>query len=113
MTELAEKTSRRVDEVIADRLAADFFVDSINGEELIAGWPDEDVMALANLKLPDAQSERMSELLDRLQEGAISNIEKSELEMYSETYNNATYRKSLGIAEAFKRGLITSPNGLR
>ncbi len=110
---LALKTSREVEDVIADRIEADFCVENIDNEKLVASWPDADVLELANLNLPEAQSERMSELLNRQQEGVISNVEKSELEIYMEIYNHATVRKSKGILEAVKRGLITSPADLR
>ena len=113
VTELAVRTSRRVDEVIADKLQADFSMENIDNEELVAGWSDDDVLALANLKLPEAQSERMSELLDRQQAGMITNVEKSELEMYMEIYNNSNLRKSQGIVEAAKRKLISSPKDLK
>lgn len=113
VTELAVRTSRRVDEVIADKLQADFSMENIDNEELVAGWSDDDVLALANLKLPEAQSERMSELLDRQQAGMITNVEKSELEMYMEIYNNSNLRKSQGIVEAARRKLISSPKDLK
>ena len=70
-------------------------------------------MALANLKLPKEQAKRMSQLSDLQQRGLINNVEKSELEMYLEIYNNANLRKAYGIVEAVKRGLLTSPDDLK
>jgi hypothetical protein len=113
VTELAEKTSRRVDEIIVERLQADFSIENINNEELIGDWSDEDVLALANLNLPEAQSERMSELLYKQQAGLITKVEKSELEIYMEIYNNANLRKAHGIVEAVKRKLVSSPEDLK
>jgi hypothetical protein len=68
---------------------------------------------LANLKLPQAQSNRMSELSDLQQRGLMNNVEKNELMMYLEIYNHANLRKAHGIVEAVKRGLITSPSDLK
>ena len=70
-------------------------------------------MALANLKLPKEQAKRMSQLSDLQQRGLINNVEKSELEMYLEIYNNANLRKAYGIVAAVKRGLLTSPDDLK
>ena len=55
----------------------------------------------------------MSELLDRQQLGLITNVEKSELEMYLETYNKANLRKAHGIVESVNRGLLTRPDELK
>jgi hypothetical protein len=112
-TEIAEKKRRRVEDVITDKLQADFSDDNINFKETVANWSDADVLALANLQLPVEQANRMSELSDIQQRGLISNVEKSELEMYLEIYNHANLRKAYGIAEAVKRGLINSPNDLK
>ena len=112
-TEIAEKKHRRVEEVITDKLQADFSVESFDFEESVAGWSDEDVLALANIKLPKEQAARMSELSDKEQIGLLGNIEKSELEMYLEIYNRANLRKAFGIAESVKRKLIALPNDLR
>jgi hypothetical protein len=112
-TRLAEKKHRRVEEVITDKLQDDFSFEKIDFEETLADWSDEDVLALANLKLPKEQATRMSELSDIQQRGLMNNVEKSELEMYLEIYNNANLRKARGIAEAVKRGLVNSPSDLK
>jgi hypothetical protein len=108
-TELAEKKHRRVEEVIADKLQNDFSDEAADYKETVAIWTDEDVLALAKLTLPKEQSERMSELSNKMQSGTISKVEENEFEIYLEIYNNANLRKACGIAEAVKRGLIASP----
>jgi hypothetical protein len=112
-TRLAEKKHRRVEEVITDKLQDDFSFENIDFAGTVADWSDEDVLALANLKLPKEQANRMSELSEIQQRGVMSNVEKSELEMYLEIYNNANLRKAHGIVEAVKRGLITTPSDLK
>lgn len=112
-TELAEKKHRRVEDIIADKLQNDFSAETVDFGESVAGWADEDVLALAHLKLPKEQANRMSELSDLEQRGLINAVEKSEMEMYLEIYNNANLRKAFGIAEAFKRGLIASLDDLK
>jgi hypothetical protein len=112
-TELAEKKHRRVEDVITDRLQDDFSDETADYEETVASWADEDVLALAKLKLPKEQAVRMSELSDKMQQGTMSKVEENELEIYLEIYNNANLRKAHGIAEAVKRGLVTSPSDLK
>ncbi len=112
-TKLAEKKHRRVEDIIADRLQDDFSVEKVEYEETVASWADEAVLALANLKMPQAQSDRMSELLDRLQKSSITDSEERELEVYTELCQISTLRKAHGIVEAVKRGLISSPDDLK
>ena len=112
-TELAEKNHRRVEEVTADKLRDDFSTETADFEGLVATWSDGDVLALAKLQLPKEQANRMSELSDLKQRGLINNVEKSELKMYLEIYNNANLRKAHGIVEAVKRGLLASPDDLK
>ena len=112
-SKLAEEKHRRVEEVITDKLQGDFSADNADYEKMVAGWSNEDVLALAKLKLPKEQAERMSELSDKVQRGTISKVEENELEIYLEIYNNANLRKARGIAEAVKRRLISSPDDLK
>jgi hypothetical protein len=110
---IAEKKRQRLEEVIADKLQDDFSADMANYEETVAGWSDEAVLALANLKLPKEQSDRMSVLLARLDEGLITDSEERELEIYAELSQISMLRKAYGIAEAVRRGLINSPGDLK
>ena len=110
---MAEKKHRRVEEVTADKLRDDFSTETADFEGLVATWSDGDVLALAKLQLSKEQASRMSELSDLKQRGLINNVEKSELEMYLEIYNNANLRKAHGIVEAVKRGLLASPDDLK
>lgn len=112
-SELAEKKHRRVEDVIADKLQDDFSAETSDYAEAVTSWSDDDVLALAKLKLPKEQANRMSELSDLAQRNSINAVEKSELEMYLEIYNNANLRKAHGIAEAVKRGLISSLDDLK
>ena len=110
-TTLAKREHRRIEDVIADRLQDE--MPSADREEAVSSWCDEDVLALANLKIPPEQADRMSVLLDRQQAGSITNVEKSELEIYIEIYNNANFRKARGIVESVRRGLVKEPDDLK
>lgn len=112
-TELAEKKHRRVEEVITDRLQEDFSAETVGYEETVASWTDKAVLALAKLKIPTEYADGMSVLLERLDEGKITDSEERELEIYTELCQISTLRKAYGIAEAVRRGLITSPDDLK
>ena len=112
-SKLAEKKNRRLEDVIADKLQDDFSTEMFDYEETLSSWTDEAVLALANLKLPKEQANRMSELSELRRQGSASPVENSEFEMYLEIYNHANLRKAHGIAEAVKRGLISSPDDLK
>ena len=112
-TKLAEQKQRRVEDVIADSLQTDRSFESADYEETVAAWSDDAVLALANLKIPSEQADRMSELSDRMQMGVITDAEERELEVYTEVCQISTLRKAYGIVEAVKRGLISSPDDLK
>ena len=112
-TELAEKKHRRIEEVITDRLQDDFSAETVDYEETVASWTDKAVLALAKLKIPTEYADGMSVLLERLDEGKITDSEERELEIYTELCQISTLRKAYGIAEAVRRGLITSPDDLK
>lgn len=112
-TEIAEKRHQRIEDVIADKLEGEVSFDDSDYEERVSEWSDDAVLALAKLKLPKEQTKRMSILLDRLQEGIITDAEERELEIYTELHQISTLRKAYGIAEAIKRKLIDSPADLK
>ena len=113
VVDLAKKTSRRVDEFIADKIQESYSVEYIENEQLLSDWSNDDVLALANLKLPPTQDKRLSQLLEKQRESNITMNEKVELEGLMGLYNLANSRKSEGIVEAVKRGLINSPKDLK
>ena len=108
---LAKKTRRQISEVIVEKIQSDYHHEKPFDD--LAEWSDEDVLALANLKLPKAQADRMSKLSDRQQRGTIKNDEKRELEVYTEVYQIGNLRKAQGCLEAVKRGLIKTPADLK
>ena len=108
---LAKRKSRQVNEIIVEKILSEYVPD--NHLENLETWSDEDILALANLKLPKAQSDRMSKLLDLQQRGTITSAEKRELEVYTELYQIATLHKAQGCLEAVNRGLIKTPADLK
>jgi hypothetical protein len=68
-------------------------------------WPDEEVLAAAELEMPAADDRRLSALLDRQQAGALSDAERQELTGLMEEYQQQLLLKAQGLREAVRRGL--------
>ncbi len=82
-------------------------------ERPLAGCSDDEVLALANMKMSAAENERMSELLDRQREETITPLERNELDTLFRVYQAGNLRKAQGISEAVRRGLIKTPADLK
>jgi hypothetical protein len=69
------------------------------------GLSDEDVIAMADLRLSPEENQRLSELLELNSEGAITAEQSAELDDLMQIHNDALLKKSLGWAEAVRRKL--------
>lgn len=109
----AEKNNKRVDEVIVDLLEDELLIESDDFNQDVSDWSDEEVLALANLKMPNTISCRIDELQARLEAESITKLEQNELDIYTKSVQIATLRKAFGIVEAVRRGLIKSSKDLK
>ena len=82
-------------------------------ERPLVDCSDEEVLALANMKMSAAENRRMSKLLEKQREETITPLERNELEALFRVYQVGNLRKSQGIAEAVQRGLIKTPDDLK
>jgi hypothetical protein len=106
---VANKTHRRVDEFLAEKIVRDYSVE----ERPLANCSDEEVLAIANSKMSKKENKRMSELLYKNQADTLTPLERNEMESMVFVYQVGNLRKSQGIAEAVLRGLIKSPDDLK
>jgi hypothetical protein len=111
-SQLAAKTNRSVDDVIAEKIQTDYWIEDDAGREL-ADLSDAEILELANLKLSRTQDRRMSQLLENQRESRITTGEKIELEGLMGLYHLSNLRKAQGILEAVKRGLLKTPEDLK
>lgn len=109
----ASKTHRRIDEVIVEKIKREFSVDIEELERPLANCSDEEVLTLANMKMPKEQAERQSELSYKNQADTLTALERNEMESLFYVYQIGNLRKSQGIAEAVLRGLIKTPDDLK
>jgi hypothetical protein len=106
----ASKTHRRIDEIIVEKIERDF---SPEIERPLLNCTNDEVLALANMKMLKEQADRQSELLYKNQADTLSPLERNELENMLLVYGLGNLRKSQGIAEAVLRGLIKTPDDLQ
>jgi hypothetical protein len=110
---LASKTHRRVDELIAEKVEREFSSETGELERPLAGCSDAEVLAVANMKMSEAENRRMSELLDKQREETITPLERNELDTLFRVFQFGNLRKAQGIYEAVQRGLIETPDDLK
>ena len=110
--ELAQKfgtaTQRDTAEVLADALEMMWptLPDSPTADApAIETLSDEDVLALAEMKLSTAQNERLGELQTKGKQSTLTEVERFELLSLLQIYQLGQLRKSEALAEAVKRGL--------
>lgn len=108
--QLGTATKRDTAEVLADVLEmmwptlSDSPTSDLPAVETLS---DEDVLALANMKLDKAQNERLGELQSKGKESTLSEVERFELLSLLQIYQLGQLRKSEALAEAVRRGLRT------
>lgn len=108
---VAKKSKRKVVDLIVDVIEEKY--SSQSSDRLLANRSDAEVLALANLQIPEKQSTRHSELLYKNQAGTLTPQEKKELDFFQQIYGVALSQKTDGIAEAVCRKLIESPADLK
>lgn len=78
----------------------------LEGEEvLISSLSDEEVLALSQVQMKPLQGQRLSELLEKQREGALTENERPELLALVQVYEQLWIRQSEALAEAVRRGL--------
>jgi hypothetical protein len=71
--------------------------------EPISLLSDADVLTLTELQMEPAQDLQLSELLDRQQAGILTDIDRSELQVLMQIYQEGLFRKATALSEAVKR----------
>lgn len=109
---IAQMTEKTIDEVIEETFENRFEKEVEFLEKSVALSSDEEVLALANLQMPENESNHLSRLLAKNGEGSLTESEKDELKNLMQTNRLNDLRKAIGIVEAIKRGLIKSAEEL-
>jgi hypothetical protein len=104
----AHLANRDVTSVLTDSIL--FSIPAVREEALmlprIDSLEDKEVIALTQLQMEPNQDQRLSWLLNRQQEGTLTQSEQLELQTLMQTYQEGLLRKATALGEAVKRGLI-------
>jgi len=109
---LAQLTSRDIADVLSDAIKLSIPELGLQTEliESVSRLSDDRVIALTQLQLEPEQDERLSDLLDRQQEGIITEAEQIELSSLMQIYQEGLLRKATALKEAVQRGLMEPLN---
>jgi len=103
----AVMTHRDVPETLTDILASALLPVKLvpSSERPVAVLSDGDVVALTSAQMSEESGRRLSSLLDRQQEGKLTEVERRELAALMQIYDQLWVRQSEALAEAVRRGL--------
>jgi pyruvate-formate lyase len=106
---LAQLTSRDVADLLADTITLALQPLAVSAESVpaITSLSDEEVLDLTELQMAPERDRRLSALLQKQQERALSAAEQTELVMLMQVYQEGVLRKAQALHEAVRRGLRT------
>ena len=103
---LAQHTGRTVPDLLAETIELSLGpLGAFKSEPPVETWSDEEVLAAADAKMPVANDQRLSDLLDRQQAGALPAPEQAELTTLMQVYQEGLLHKAQSLREAVGRGL--------
>ncbi len=105
LSSAADKSRRRVDEVIVEKIEREFSIDAGELEKQIGYCADAEIFELAELKMPPEQDERLSLLLQKQGERNLTADEQNELWELMESNRLTTLKKAFALREMARRGL--------
>ncbi len=113
VSQLARSKKKSVSEFVKNAVRKAVAEETETLERTLIDCSDEEILALANMKMSEAEDARMSELSEKRREEMITPLEKNELDVLFRVYQVGNLRKSQGIYEAVQRGLIKTPDDLK
>ncbi|HMS39403.1 MAG TPA: hypothetical protein PKE69_04200 [Pyrinomonadaceae bacterium] len=105
LSNFADKSHRRIDEVIAEKIERDFAIDTAELEKQIAVCSNKEVLKLAEITMTKSEDSRLSDLLSKQNEGILSANDQKEMWQLMEISRIATLKKAYALREISRRGL--------
>lgn len=96
---VAARTHRRVEDVLAE------WLERTAGALPIEALSDEQVLALRDLQMDDAEQAELGDLLGRQREGLLADAERARLAALLEIYQQGMLQKARALKVAVERGL--------
>lgn len=105
LSNVADKSHRPIDELIVERLENDFAIDTEDLEKQIAVCSDAEVLELAKVEMPFEEDKHLSSLLNKQNEGILSEAEQKELWRLMDLNKLTTLKKAFALCKLTRRGL--------
>ncbi len=105
LSSAANRSNRRIDEIIAEKIERDFAIDADELAKQISVCSDKEILELAKITMLMNEDERLSQLLNRQNEGNLSGDEEKEMWQLMETSRLTTLKKAYALREIARRGL--------
>lgn len=105
LSNFADKSHRRIDEVIAEKIERDFAIDTAELEKQIAACSDQEVLEIAEITMSESEDARLSDLLSKQNEENLNANEQKEMWQLMEISRLATLKKAYALREISRRGL--------
>jgi hypothetical protein len=96
---LAAATNRRFEDAVAE------WIGRVVAEPPVESLPDDQVLALCDARLTDAQQGELSELLGRNTDGDLAGADRDRLDELMAAYRQGLVLKARAVKEAVARGL--------
>ena len=105
LSSVADKSHRRIDEVIAEKIERDFAFDAEELEKQIAVCSDAEVLELAKVEMPFEEDKHLSSLLNKQNEETLSETEQKDLWQLMDLNRLTTLKKAFALRELTRRRL--------
>ncbi len=105
LSAIAGKSHRGIDEIIVEKIEHAFAAESDDLAKQISLCSDQEILELADIQMPVAQDNRLSELLQKQGETALIANEQKELWKLMEVSRLTTLKKALALREISRRSL--------
>lgn len=105
LSAIAQRSSRRLDDVIAEKIEHAFALDAETLAKQISLCSDKEVLEIARITMPAAEDARLSDLLENQNALGLTDSEQKELWKLMELNRTTTLKKALALREISRRGL--------
>jgi hypothetical protein len=102
---IAGKSRRRIDEVIIEKIENAFALEAEDLAKQIALCSDQEVLKIAEMRIPAKQDARLSTLLQKQGEKPLTANEQKELWKLMEASRLTTLKKAFALRESKRRSL--------
>lgn len=105
LSSVANKSHRRIDEIIVEKIEREFSIDTEDLERQITLCSDKEIFELAEIQMSAKQDSRLSSLLAKQNERDLTSNEQTELWKLMELNRLATLKKAFALREISRRNL--------